>query len=377
MQRQTLGKRDGRDFPVPAPQGGIRTTPAQWTEGRRWAPARVPFLWNGDVPGGNCLVNPDLPDCLDDWNFGARDPTQLKLTPAGPGCASGSGAVGKRQAGAGACPVVVQPPAGGSPGSGSGSGSGSGPAFPSFISFATGAPSPTCISGCGTLCTGYFCRPNPTGTAPDQRDPNNAPPPVTTPTGGSGSGTDPTPTLPPLTPVVCTPPEVITTGTNCIRNACAPTTLCVLPPATAAPSPNSPSPSPAPRKQYLAVIREINPDFKPRSTFGNCDVDNDDDFYTIQDFGTNHQTKTYKNCEGHDAIEQLAYSPTRGKRAGQYTNGYRVVEKSGGADVFNGKGKHQWCPFDSYFSLDICIIPLSCAHAWERVFKCEGVWLND
>jgi hypothetical protein len=106
-------------------------------------------------------------------------------------------------------------------------------------------------------------------------------------------------------------------------------------------------------------------------------VDNDDDFFTLQDFGTNHQTKTYKNCEGHDAIEQLAHMPTRGKRFGQYSNGYRVVEKSGGAEVFNGKGKHQWCPFDSYFSLDVCIIPLMCAHTWERVFKCEGVWLAD
>jgi len=118
------------------------------------------------------------------------------------------------------------------------------------------------------------------------------------------------PTLPPLTPVVCTPPEVITTGTNCIQNACAPTTLYVLPPTTAKPSP---SPSPAPRKQYLTVIREINPNFKYRDTFGNCNVDNDVDYFTIQDSGTNHQTKTYKTCTGHDAIEQLAHMPTRGK----------------------------------------------------------------
>ena len=122
--------------------------------------------------GGNCLV----PTCLDDWDFKARDVAQLKITSAGPGGTSGSGTIGKRQAGAGACPVVVQPPAGGSPGSGSGSGSGSGPAFPSFIPFATGAPSPTCTLECGTLCTGYFCRPNPTGTPADQWDPNNAPP---------------------------------------------------------------------------------------------------------------------------------------------------------------------------------------------------------
>ena len=50
-------------------------------------------------------------------------------------------------------------------------GGGSGSAGGRRITFAPGAPSPTCASQCGILCTGFFCLPNPTGKPADQWDP--------------------------------------------------------------------------------------------------------------------------------------------------------------------------------------------------------------
>ncbi|KAK1833706.1 hypothetical protein QBC39DRAFT_242568, partial [Podospora conica] len=409
MHRIMLGRRGAGDFrniptlAVPADQG---TTEAEWPN-RPWG-QKVPFLWNGDVEGGNCLVNPSLPNCLDDWHFQDRDPSRLRLQETDPGCSSDSGAIAKRQAGGGACPVVVPPSQGGnnggSPGSGSGSGPGSGPGFASFISFATGAPSPTCTSGCGTLCTGYFCLPQPTGKPADQWDPRDGLGPGVPPTAGPGTPTagpvspttgPGTPTtgpviitatgspagpdddLPPLTPLTCTAPETIATVTQTINQAIGTTTICVLRPAPTPPPPATPPPTP---KQYLAVIREIDPKFKGGSTLNNCARQNDE-FYTIWDFGTQHQTSTYKGdwCDkGHDGITQLAFSPVPGRGVGEYTDGYRVVQKSGGANVHNGRGKHQWCPLDGYFGLVICLgTGFSCEHVWERVYKCEGVWLDD
>lgn len=47
------------------------------------------------------------------------------------------------------------------------------------ITYQSGTPSPTCTTNCGTLCTGYYCEPNPTGTPPDFTDPINSSPAVT------------------------------------------------------------------------------------------------------------------------------------------------------------------------------------------------------
>lgn len=62
-------------------------------------------------------------------------------------------------------------PAGGEPvqGNGDGSGypSGHGPAGGQIgptITYRSGIPSPTCTTKCGTLCTGYYCQPNPLGS---------------------------------------------------------------------------------------------------------------------------------------------------------------------------------------------------------------------
>ena len=69
-------------------------------------------------------------------------------------------------------------PTGGEPvqGNGDGSGypSGHGAAGGRTITYRSGAPSPTCTTKCGTLCTGYYCQPNPTGKPPDFTDPVNA-----------------------------------------------------------------------------------------------------------------------------------------------------------------------------------------------------------
>ena len=115
---------------------------------------RVPFLWTGRVKGGDCLVDPTLAGCPAD--MAGRSISNLQ--PRGADCAS-SGRAGKsrrRQAG-GSCPLVLNP---GSGGGGS-------------ITYASGTPSPTCVSGCGTLCSGFYCLPNPTGTPPDYWDPED------------------------------------------------------------------------------------------------------------------------------------------------------------------------------------------------------------
>jgi len=41
------------------------------------------------------------------------------------------------------------------------------------ITYSPGAPSPTCSGNCGTICTGYFCNPTPTGEVPGFHDPED------------------------------------------------------------------------------------------------------------------------------------------------------------------------------------------------------------
>ncbi|EGX95260.1 exo-beta-1,3-glucanase [Cordyceps militaris CM01] len=70
-----------------------------------------------------------------------------------------------------------------------------------------GNPSPTCTSSCGTLCTGYYCSPHPTGQPPDYYD-------HSTTIKGDGGLTG----LPPLT-------HIPTPVTNCAGQI-KPTTIC-------------------------------------------------------------------------------------------------------------------------------------------------------
>ncbi|KAI1272435.1 glycoside hydrolase family 55 protein [Xylaria sp. FL0933] len=157
-----------------------------------------PIAWNGQVQTNvsgvvtshSCLADYNT---IGDWDIdGACDGINSDMSKMGNGESTGScganGGPAKRDDG-GSCPLD---PNGGDDGSGT------------FISFTSGATaSPTCgtAAGCGgTVCTGYYCAPDPTGTPPDfwdPKDPNNGMPRTTTaiPTSSSptSSTTSPTP----------------------------------------------------------------------------------------------------------------------------------------------------------------------------------------
>lgn len=135
---------------------------------------RVPLIWTGQHPDGNCLQDPSYAGC-----------PQGSLGDLVPG---GSCPIGgrKRQDG-GSCEMPSGPV-------------GSGDAIDT-VTYNPGPASPTCNDNCGTLCTGYYCTPSPTGFPPDYFDPED--PEHTT--------ADPGPTdLPPLPE-----PDDPYTGTEC------------------------------------------------------------------------------------------------------------------------------------------------------------------
>jgi hypothetical protein len=172
---------------------------------------KVPFIWTGNHEGKNCLMDPNAhPSCpqgrLED------------LPPFGAGCtqADADGSRIAKRAG-GVC--VVRPGSGRGPG-----------AIGDPITFSPGPASPTCVPGslgCGTLCTGYYCIPSPTGFPPDHWDPEDpAHKPTRTTTGATQS-------LPSLTSCASYTPTRVCNGSGgqvaCITSsACAdrPTTSC-------------------------------------------------------------------------------------------------------------------------------------------------------
>ena len=79
-------------------------------------------------------------------------------------------------------------PDGGEPVQGNGNGNGHGSSGWRTITYQAGTPSPTCTTKCDTLCTGYYCQPNPTGKPPDFTDPVNRCAQKTTTTQCNGSG---------------------------------------------------------------------------------------------------------------------------------------------------------------------------------------------
>lgn len=120
---------------------------------QRYYGRRVPSIWNGQINGdfdGSCLANPRPATCpiID---FSNDDPVGES------GCISHSRlrwlGIGARQVGD-SCEL---PPGPGGPKPGDGSGGFQGPS--KVITFQSGTPSPTCTSGCGPLCSGYWCRP--------------------------------------------------------------------------------------------------------------------------------------------------------------------------------------------------------------------------
>ena len=120
---------------------------------QRYYGRRVPMIWNGQMNGpvdGSCLANPRPVGCprLD---FSNDDPVGGSGCPPPPNLRELG--IGARQADD-SCEL---PPGPGGPEPGGGSGDFQGPS--KVITFQSGTPSPTCTSGCGPLCSGYWCRP--------------------------------------------------------------------------------------------------------------------------------------------------------------------------------------------------------------------------
>ncbi|KAI8623454.1 hypothetical protein F5Y19DRAFT_458390 [Xylariaceae sp. FL1651] len=156
------------------------------------AAQRRPIAWNGQVQttvngvveSHSCLADYDT---IGDWDVdGACDGINPDMSNMGNGESTGScganGSPAKRDDG-GSCPLDPN---------GGGGGGGSGTSI-SFTSGATASPTCATAAGCGgTVCTGYYCTPDPTGTPPDfwdPKDPNNGMPRTTTAISTSSSST--------------------------------------------------------------------------------------------------------------------------------------------------------------------------------------------
>lgn len=111
---------------------------------------RVAFAWNGQVKDQSCFIDGTLTDA----NGAFLCPESFRDCSS-----SSSSAEDKRD---GTCPLPSSVPSGSS-------GGGTDAGTP--ITWSWGPPSPTCTSGCGVLCTGYYCVPNPTGHPPYFSDP--------------------------------------------------------------------------------------------------------------------------------------------------------------------------------------------------------------
>ena len=114
-----------------------------------------PIIWNAQVFKQSCLL--DRPFNGDEVCGDPLPPDLGSLSPAGGEPVQGNGDGSDYPSGHG--------PAGGPGGR--------------TITYQSGAPSPTCTTKCGILCTGYYCQPNPTEKPPDFTDPVNV---GTTPT---------------------------------------------------------------------------------------------------------------------------------------------------------------------------------------------------
>jgi len=386
MHRRLCGD---REFPVR--QMTENTTPDH-DKSRPWG-KRVPYLWNGDVPGGNFLVDPFPAECpvvLRQQNFRLLELWGADSVPCQPTCGSLSGAgqgaaKNKRQTGGGnQCPVIVIPPGQSPPGGGSGPnhGPGSGPGGdPSVITFLSGPASPTCAAGhwCGTRCTGFFCLPNPTGKPKDQWDPQDPrspgyapiPTPSTPPGGGNGN---------PPGGGTGDPPGGDNGGSPGSGNGDSPgggngntpnaTTARPTPPPGPTPQP------PSPPKQYFAIV-ELDDLYRDPSPYGEAGCLRYGLVYHLFYMGEHHKESTTQCNPNWLAGTKIAQS---GSLVGTYTNAglsanvWRVARTSYGGNLHSGAGYHQRCVTDNA-SMDIC--RENCGSYWVRKLKCEGVWHAD
>lgn len=185
----------------------------------------APSIWTGQYGDKNCLQDPSIhPSC--------PQGRLADLVPHGAGCQQpGSGSGGNKIAARDGAVCVIREGAEGGDEPGSGMGD--------PITYSPGPASPTCAPGspgCGTLCTGYYCVPSPSGFPPDRWDPEDPAhrptsrrPPVTT-----------RPTLPPLptqtTSCAYPTPTTICNGSGG-RQVCITSTACG-PPLTLPPLPS-------------------------------------------------------------------------------------------------------------------------------------------
>lgn len=215
-----------------------------------------PFIWNGQVFDKSCLLDRPFEG---DSVCGDELPADL-------GTLSANGGESIQGNGDGsAYPDGQGPPS---------------DATGSSITYHPGTPSPTCTTKCGTLCSGYYCKANPTGTPSDFTDPVNLPTPppigptscdfIATSTQCNGSGGN----------TVCVPVEVCTTApdlpdlpggpthtgtcvasgavTTCAmgpggQSACVTTSTCTNW-ATAKPTPTPPpTPPPVPENGFIII----------------------------------------------------------------------------------------------------------------------------
>ncbi|KAI1854021.1 hypothetical protein JX266_001162 [Neoarthrinium moseri] len=206
--------------------------------GRKFG-ALVPPIWNGQLSKDvSCLRQPNAPGCP---SIDLGNPT-----PVGDLC---TGAFTKRDVIEGpqetnetliirqedSCPFEP----------GDGSGSGQGPT--KTITYNSGAPSPTCTSGCGKLCTDFWCRPGQTGQPPFFTDPAN-----------QSSGLPNLPTLPPTGVTSCPAGSAATSAVQCAGNnghsACITRQVCTeIPQTTAKPTPTS-----TPKDPGMTCYRDNN-----------------------------------------------------------------------------------------------------------------------
>ncbi|KAG6366631.1 hypothetical protein INS49_000809 [Diaporthe citri] len=136
------------------------------------------FIWNGQIQGESCLKNGRITDAKGEFLC----PEELR------DC-SVLDDQRKRQA----CMLPSPGNSGGSDSSGGDCG-----LRPSPIMWKPGTPSPTGSSNCGSLCSGYYCKQNPTGNPPDYSDPKLHP--VSTPTQPSTPSVPTSTSKPPSTP---------------------------------------------------------------------------------------------------------------------------------------------------------------------------------
>lgn len=387
--------------------------------GRPWGMA-LPFLWTGEVDGGNCLMKPTLAGCPTALQSTRLGSLQARGADLGPYFGNGNYLIPKRQA-AGA-PLVLGPPTchfnftkpGDTPGSGSGSGPDGGNGGGGLITYSIGAPAPTCAAGAGCggqICSGFFCVANPTGKHSDFWDPKDpkhttSRPPaspsggggngngsgsggggntgsptkgVTSPVGGGGSsGANPTPN--PGTTPVTKPPEDLPTLTGCPRplstatvcfgvggrQNCATSLVCPEP---------TPTPKPVEPNNYkgdlLAIVVTQSQTLQYR--WGCQDNARLFEIFRFE----KHAEEVGSKCFGFEGESVASSNMNNGKEMvgcdQGYTNGYSVCTRNDGNGVNIHKPNGDWtkCEPDDATLINCS---LSCERTMTRKMKCDGIW---